>query len=117
MSKAFTPDLPYNTPLYLLIPSYEDVKGVTVKKYPKPSKDLVIFAKYRTFGGTETEKNGVYSVIDTASVETWFRPDVKSDCRLMREDGAVYEIMGDPENIELRNQFLKFKVQRVKGGA
>jgi hypothetical protein len=32
-------------------------------------------------------------------------------------DGAVFDILGEPENIEMRNQFLKFKVRRVKGGA
>jgi hypothetical protein len=32
-------------------------------------------------------------------------------------DGAVYDIIGEPENLEMRNMFLKFKIRRVKGGA
>ena len=61
--------------------------------------------------------NGVYSVIDTASVTTWYRPDITANCRILREDGAIYEIINEPENIEMQNTFLQFKVRRVKGGA
>jgi hypothetical protein len=51
-------------------------------------------------------------------VETWFRPDIQSNCRIgVPQTGAVYEILGEPENINMQNQYLKFKVQRVKGGA
>ena len=57
-------------------------------------------------------------VIDTAYVETWYRPDIKSDCRIrVMETGKVYEILGEVENIDMRNQFAKFKVRAVKGGA
>lgn len=86
----------------------------------------VVMVNWKSYGGTETTSNGVLSVEDTAQVVCWYRPDICSGCRLVRlkdgffEDGkpkAVYEIIGDPENIEMRNQFLKFKVRRVKGGA
>lgn len=78
----------------------------------------VVMVNWKSFGGTETTSNGVLSVEDTAQIVCWYRPDIKSDCRLVRlSDGAVYEIIGEPENIEMRNQFLKFKVRRVKGGA
>ena len=54
-------------------------------------------------------------MINTATVETWYRPDIKADCRLRLTDGAVYEILGAPENIEMRNQFCKFKVRAIEG--
>lgn len=112
----YRPQIPFTTPLMLLIPTYETIKGVVVKKFP--TKGILIFGSFKTYGGTETTNNGVYSVLDTATIETWFRPDVKADCRIMLADGdATYEVIGEPENINLRNQFLKFKVQRVKGGA
>lgn len=78
----------------------------------------VVMVNWKSFGGTETTSNGVLSVEDTAQIVCWYRPDIKSGCRLVRlSDSAVYEIIGEPENIEMRNQFLKFKVRRVKGGA
>lgn len=90
--------------------------GVSKKTY----KDIsgVVMVNWKSYGGTETTSNGVLSVEDTAQVVCWYRPDIRADCRLVRlSDGAVYEVIGEPENIEMRNQFLKFKVRRVKGGA
>jgi hypothetical protein len=114
----YKPQLPYSTPLYLLIPEYQEVKGVPVKKYPEPNHEMMIYASFKTYGGTETNVNDVYSVIDTANIETWYRPDIKSDCRIVRaEDGATYDILGEPENINMRNKYMKFKVRRTKGGA
>lgn len=114
----YRPQFPFNTPLYLLIPTYETVKGVRVKKYPETSDDLMIFASFKTYGGTETVKNDALVVEDTAIIETWFRPDIKADCRIVLSDtDKAYEVIGEPENIDMRNQFLKFKVRRVGGGA
>lgn len=114
---GFKPALPYATPLALLIPMYETVKGVPVKTYPEVTKGIRINGSFKTYGGTEVERNGVYSVLDTANVETWHRPEIKADCRVaLLQTGAVYEIIGEPENVDMRGKYMKFKVQRVKGG-
>ena len=117
--KRYIPDFPFSVPMYLLIPSVEDVKGVTVKRYPEPSDEMLFFGSFRTFGGTESVNNGLYSVIDTATVEAWFNPEIKADCRICLADNPEkqYEIIGTPENINMQGQFLKFKVQAVRGGA
>ena len=100
----------------LQTPKSEKVLGVSVKTYADVAG--VVMVNWKSFGGTETNNNGVLSVDDTAQIVCWYRPDIRSDCRLIRlVDSAVYEILGEPENIEMRNQFLKFKVRRVKGGA
>ncbi len=105
----------------LLIPTWTTVAGVDRKEYPDPADvpdDLIFFGCFKSFGGTEREVNGAYVIEDTATVETWFRPEIQSDCRVaMLNSGAVYEILGSPENIEMRNQFLQFKVRRVRGRA
>lgn len=107
------------TALKLLIPTYEMHEGHRIPVYPvEPyAADPLIFANFKTKGGTERDVNGVYSILDTAQVVTWYRPDIKSDCRLVRlSDMAVFEILGEPENIENRNQYMIMKVERVKGG-
>lgn len=76
----------------------------------------VIFVNWKTYGGTEQTVDGVYSVIDTAIVTTWYRPDITSGCRVKLGE-AVYEIINEPENVEQQNRVLQFKVRRVKGGA
>ena len=115
--KNYKPSLPFTTPVHLLIPIYEEIKGTLVAKYPEAQDGDIIFVSFKTYGGTDVVKNDIYCVEDTASIETWYRPDVKSDCVLQLTNGSQYEILGEPENIEMRNQFLKFKVRRLKGGA
>lgn len=105
-----------STPVRLQTPTSDKTLGVSKKTYT----DVwgVLLVNWKSYGGTETTVNGVLSVEDTAQICTWYRPDIRSGCRLKRlTDGAVYEIIGEPENIEMRNQFVKFKVRRVAGGA
>jgi hypothetical protein len=47
----------------------------------------------------------------------WFNPDIKAADRIKLQDGSCWEIISDPENIEMRNMYLKFKVQRQNGEA
>lgn len=98
----------------ILVPTTKNVNGKVVYVYPDTGD--IINAAYTTFGGTESVVNGVYSVIDTGTVETWYRPDITSTTRLKREDGRIYDVEGDPENIEMRNQFLKIKVKCIGNG-
>ena len=112
----YTPNYPFNVPMLLFIPTLTKVKGVNKKVYPETGE--LFYGSFKTFGGTETVKDGVIAVVDTASIETWYRPDIKADCLIrLAETGETYEILGKPENINMRNQFLKFKVQSVSGGA
>lgn len=96
---------------------------VTVSEYgvsKKTWQDVngVIMANFKTYGGTEKTDNGILTIEETAQIVCRYRPDIKSDTRVtLLQTGAVYEIMGEPENIEMRNAFLKFKVRRIKGGA
>lgn len=110
---------PYSTPAYIVKPSTETVKGVHVKRYPAAETGELIYCKFKSYGGTETSVNGVTAVEDTANVETWYRPDITSDCGfcLASNPLKVYEILGEPENVEQRNLILKFKVRAVNGGA
>lgn len=103
------------TPMTVYKVEEKNELGVLVKQYSKLD-DIV--CNFKTYGGTEKEVNGLIAVEDTATIVTWYRPDITSDCILERlSDGAKFEILGEPENIEMRNQVLRFKVRRIKGGA
>lgn len=117
---AYRPHTPFNVAMKLLTPTWTTAANSTRKKtYPAPDDvpdDNVFFCSFRTFGGTEVERNGLTVIENTATVETWFRPDIKADCRVvLLQTGDIYDILGTPENIEMRNQFLKFKVRYVGG--
>lgn len=111
---TYKPNAPYNVPVTLLVPTSKTVKGVLKKVYPDTGD--VIYCSVRTFGGTEKVVNDVVVVENTATVETWYRPDIKADCRFLI-DGVLYEILGTPENINMRNQYMIVKVRAIKGGA
>lgn len=111
----YRPQLDNTIPLFLFVPTYTKVSGVSKKTYPETG--TLFFGNFKTYGGTERDVNGVYSIEDTATIETWFNPDIAGDCRIGLESGAMYEVIGEPENVNMRNQFLRFKVKRVKGGA
>ena len=111
----YRPKMPFNVPMFLFVPEEVTVKGSTKKTYPE--NGILIYCSFRTFGGTEKVVNGMLSVENTAVIETWYRPDIKSDCRLRDLNGIDYEILGTPENINMQNQFLKIKIRAIRGGA
>ena len=110
---AYKP-LPFNVVLTLQTPKITTVKGSSKKSYIDSG---VIYCSFRTFGGTETTSNGALTVENTAVVDTWYNPEITSECRVKTADGSVYEILGTPENIEMRNQFMRFKIREIRGGA
>ena len=114
----YRPSGPFNVPMMLLTPEYTESYGVPKKSFPNIADGILIYGSFKSYGGTERDVNGIYSIEDTANVETWYRPDITSDCRIVvLQNCAVYEIWSEPENINMMNQYLKFKVKRYMGGA
>lgn len=114
--RAYKPSAPFNVAMYLLIPTTTMSHGTAVKSYPSTKNAPIINVSFRTFGGTESLVNDVLVTLDTATVETWYRSDIKSNCRLvMCDTGEEYEIIGTPEDIQMRHQYLTFKVEKVGG--
>ena len=110
----YKPSAPFNVPAFFLIPTIISVKGVKKKTFTAETD--VFFCSFKTFGGTETQANGMMAVENTAVVETWYDPKFTSNAGI-RVGDVDYEILGTPENINMRNQYIKFKVRAVKGGA
>lgn len=110
----YKPNAPFNVPFFLLTPTTTTVKGVLKKTFTKSTEPF--YCSFRTFGGTEKVVNDVVVLEDTATVETWYDPSITADCNI-EINGQQYEILGTPENINMRNQYLKFKVRAIKGGA
>lgn len=103
----------YNVPATLRVPTTLNVGGVPKKTYADGD---AIFCSFRTFGGTEGKRNDLIIVEDTAVVETWYRPDITAG-HAIKVAGKDYEILGTPENIDMRGQVMRFKVRRIAGGA
>ena len=114
----FRPAKPFDVPMLLYPVTGTEAKlGVRVNTYAQDG--ILFFGSFATYGGTERQVNGVYSVEDTATVTTWYRPDFAANGRisLANAPDKLYEIVGEPENIEQRNQYTQMRVTRVRGGA
>lgn len=118
MARNFKPFVPFNVAMRLLVPEESYIKGVLKKTFPDPENAPLFYGSFRTFGGTESASNDIYTVIDTGTIDTWYRPDIKANCQIyLEQTGQAYEVIGDPENIGFRNQYMQFKVRKVGGGA
>lgn len=114
----YRPNDVFNVPFLLLIPTETKVEGVPQKTYPALADGILFYGSFKTFGGTETNSNGLLIIKDTATIETWYMPEIKANCKIALADtGELYDIIGTPEDISARHQYLRFKVERVKGGA
>lgn len=103
------------TACMLLVPTYgAKVNGVEVKTWPASGPTFC--ANLKSYGGTERVQNDLLVIEDTMVLTTWYRPDITAACRVrVLQTGALYEIINEPENWDMRNQFLVCKLRRVKG--
>ena len=117
MARNYRPSNPFNVAMRLLKPVTDDrTYGAAKKTYSAPEDSDLINGSFRTFGGTENFSDNVYTIVDTAVIDTWYRPDIKADCRIyICETGQVYDIVSDPEDIDFRHQYCQFKVKKVGG--
>ena len=115
--RNYRPAEPFNVAMRLLIPTVEVIKGVPKKTYPSNPDDCFLFyGSFRTFGGTESTVNDLFTVVDTATIDTWYDPQFKADCRIyLCDTGETYEIMATPENINRRNQHMQVRVRKIGG--
>lgn len=116
MARNFKPSAPFNVPMKLLVPVTDRSYGAAKKVYSDPETSDLIFGSFRTFGGTENIRDDIYTIMDTAIVDTWYRPDITSDCQIyLCDTGKTYDIVSDPEDINFRHQYMQFKVRKVGG--
>lgn len=118
MARSYKPSAPFTVPMKLLVPVTTVAYGAVKKTFSKPEDSELFFGSFRTFGGTENIQDGVYTIVNTAVIDTWFRPDIKANCEIyLCETGDIYDIVSDPEDIGFRHQYLQFKVQKAGGKA
>ena len=108
----YRPTEPFTTPLYYHTVTKTKTNGVVKKTL---GTGVLFNASFKTYGGTELKNNDVLTIEDTAYITTWYNPNITSECIIKTVGGKAYEIVSVPENIDMRNQFMKFKVRAVTG--
>lgn len=105
----------FNVRALILKAEYKKTNGINKKVFTAGDE---IFISAKSYGGTEKIVNDKYVIEDTMICETWYRPDITSDCNIiLLDDNSEWEIINSPENIERKNKYLKFKIKKIKGGA
>lgn len=118
MARNYKPSAPFNVAMKLLVPTTSKAYGAGKKTFSAPAESELFFGSFRTFGGTEYLRDGIYTTIDTAVIDTWYRPDIKADCQIyLCDNEQTYDIVSDPEDIDFRHQYMQFKVRKVGGKA
>lgn len=118
MARNFKPSVPFTVPMKLLVPVSTTSYGAGKKVFSAPEDSELFYGSFRTFGGTENIKDDVYTIVNTAVIDTWYRPDIKADCQIyLCDTGQTYDIISDPEDIDFRHQYLQFKVRKFGGKA
>ena len=116
MARDYKPMMPFDVAMKLLTPIETKVKGVTKKTFTAPEDSPLFKGSFKTYGGTENFSNDVYTVFDTAIIDTWYNPNITNECRIyICETGKVYEIKSPPENIGMRHQYMQIRVEAVGG--
>lgn len=103
----------FTVPAMILKGRYVKINGVKTKEF---TDGELIFVSAKSYGGTERIINDQVVIEDTIEIETWYRPDITSiDGLRLLDDASEWEIVNHPENIERRNQWLKFRIRRMAG--
>ena len=102
------------TPAIHKKPTIKTVNGRTVKKDPKPVG--TVKGKFKLKGTSEITANGVTVVNDKTTFTTWFKADFAA-ADILTIGGVDYEIIGTPENVEMRNRYSVLMLERISGGA
>lgn len=119
----YRPRLTNLIPMLILNPTHEVIHGVNKKTYPtreeaEEDKHNIFQGTFRTFGGTERSLNNLFIVEDTASIETWYRPDITTDTKILNlRNGKIYDVVNVPESANQKDQILSFKVKWSGGKA
>ena len=111
---SFKPDLPFRTPFKILKRSLEKVNGANQEKFDEQLD--VLYCTAKSYGGTERVVNGVSTIIDTLTFQTYYTPNIsKGDKILLLDDNSEYEVLATPENVNRACRWLVFKGEKIGG--
>jgi len=101
------------TPIRIQHRIVTDVNGAPEISY-QDADPALDFCNWKGKGGTESVQAGTLTVMDTAELTMWYRPDMNERDHVLLNDNTAlaYEVI-NIENIEMRNQYMIVKVSRV----
>lgn len=89
------------------------VNGRTSKTYTEVG---TIRGKYKQKGTAETSANGLTIINEKTTFTTWYKADIVA-ADILTIGGIDFEIIGKPENVEMRSRYMVLTLERISGGA
>jgi head-tail adaptor len=109
----FKPNLQFTTPIRVQHRVETDVNGAPAISY-EDADPALDFCNWKGKGGTESVQSGALTVLDTAEITMWYRPDINErDQVLLNDNEALAYEVTNVENVEMRNIYLILKVKRA----
>lgn len=72
--------------------------------------------KFKQKGTAETNANGLTVNNEKTTFITWFKADFAA-ADILTINGVDFEIIGTPENVEMRSRYAVLTLERISGGA
>lgn len=97
---------------------HKKAKSVNVNnRLQKVYTDMgTVRGKFKQKGTAETNANGLTVINEKTTFTTWFKADFAA-ADILTINGIDYEIVGEPENVEMRSRYAIITLERISGGA
>lgn len=89
------------------------INGRTVKTVNEVAN---VRGKFKLKGTSEISANGLIVVNDKTSFITWYKSDIAAK-DILNIGGVDYQIIGTPENVEMRGRYMVLNLEKISGGA
>lgn len=114
MARQYQPQVPFNVPFRVIKAVPETINGVRTFTYVE--YDEVYYCNARAYISSVKNINDLSTEEDTLTVDSYWLPFLKRNDRIrLLDDDSVWELTLEPENINRRNQWSRFKVVRIRG--
>jgi SPP1 family predicted phage head-tail adaptor len=103
------------TKITLLKPAAsKDAGGAQKVTYSDFTSNPNVYAKVTFAHGQESVSTEAMKSVQRVTVMIRYRSDVNAACAV-RLNGAAWQIIGTPDNIQNRNEYMEFAAELVKG--
>lgn len=81
-----------------------------------PTEVGTVRGKFKQKGTAETQANGLTVVNEKTTFITWYKADLEAK-DILTINGIDFEVVGIPENVEMRSRYMVITLERIGGGA
>lgn len=109
----YKPQGPFDVRFQLLKHTNTNVKGVNVESY---TEDFKAWCSLIQYGTNEINFTDLKANQNSWSFESYYSSKIKAGDRIkILKTGEIYDIVGTPENVRMRNMYIKFKMVLTNG--